>query len=522
VTDSNPNEQLHRAIGVTPTERYLKRLCDRTFLSLWSYSGIYRDQGNARGGHGKEVCDTLVVFQNHVIIFSDKDCAFPNTGDLQVDWSRWFRRAVLKSAEQIYGAERWIRDFPDRLFLDPSCTQPFPYPLPDPGEAKFHRVVVAHNASDRCRAELGGSGSLMIHTDIVGTQHILTPDHDCLPFAVGHIDPDKGFVHVLDDTALEIVMSALDTISDFVNYLMKKERFLTGDTIVLVPGEEDLLALYLGELNEKGEHDFVFPVDSTEDFDMLMLDEEGAWEDFAQSPKRQRQLAANRISYLWDGLIETTTHHVVQHTQYHTVDPSIAYNEKLLRIPAREPRLKRRMLSEALYDLVQRTPRGQRGLRVILPTEPGDTSYVFVALAQPDFAQSYEEYRRVRLELLYACVMVAKLVLGDLVDIVGIATEAQRAAGGSEDLIYLDARHWTERDEEKARELQKKLDILIEPSLYHARYYEYPDAPTAMQCIDPRHYRRAPRGSDRNRPCPCGSGKKHKKCCGRPWRLPNN
>jgi hypothetical protein len=72
--DTNPIPRLEpnpivRSEGVTETERYLKRLCDRSFLSLWSYSGVFRDQGRTDGkGDGKEVADLLVVFENHIII----------------------------------------------------------------------------------------------------------------------------------------------------------------------------------------------------------------------------------------------------------------------------------------------------------------------------------------------------------------------------------------------------------------------------------------------------------------------
>lgn len=70
--------------GVTAAERYLARLCKRSFLSLWSYPAVFRDQGRPGGkGDGKEVCDLLVVFENNVIIFSDKDCEFRGTGDLE-------------------------------------------------------------------------------------------------------------------------------------------------------------------------------------------------------------------------------------------------------------------------------------------------------------------------------------------------------------------------------------------------------------------------------------------------------
>src|ERR1700682_1651598 len=96
--------------GVTAAERYLQRLCKHSFLSLWSHMGIFRDQrGSGTKGDGKELCDLLVVFGNDILIFSDKACEFRNTGNLQLDWSRWFRRAVLKSADQVWGAERWIK-----------------------------------------------------------------------------------------------------------------------------------------------------------------------------------------------------------------------------------------------------------------------------------------------------------------------------------------------------------------------------------------------------------------------------
>lgn len=105
-----------RAMGVTPAERYLKDLCDHSFLSLWSYSGVYRDQGTTSARQiGKEVCDMLVVFENHILIFSDKYCEFPQSSDIDLNWSRWFRRAILASADQIFGAERWIRTNPHRL-----------------------------------------------------------------------------------------------------------------------------------------------------------------------------------------------------------------------------------------------------------------------------------------------------------------------------------------------------------------------------------------------------------------------
>ena len=61
---------------------------------------------------------------------------------------------------------------------------------------------------------------------------VIRDAHSNMPFVVGQVDPAKGYVHVFDDTALEIVMRTLDTITDFTAYLTKKEQFLTGNITV--------------------------------------------------------------------------------------------------------------------------------------------------------------------------------------------------------------------------------------------------------------------------------------------------
>lgn len=70
------NEPIVKAESVTGAESFLRALCENTFLSLWSYPGVFRDQGKKGTGDGKEVCDLLVVFGDHIIIFSDKYCEY--------------------------------------------------------------------------------------------------------------------------------------------------------------------------------------------------------------------------------------------------------------------------------------------------------------------------------------------------------------------------------------------------------------------------------------------------------------
>ena len=502
---------LQRTDGITPAERYLKRLCDRSFLSLWSYPGVYRDQGHGgKGGDGKEVCDLLVVFQNHVIIFSDKDCAFPETGNLELDWSRWYKRAVQKSAEQIWGAERWIKTFPGRLFLDRACTKPFPLDLPDPATAKFHRILVAHDAARRCREELGGSGSLMIAPDIVGPAHTTGGGGDVKPFMIGQVDSARGYVHVFDDTSLDIVMSTLDTVSDFVEYLTKKERFILSGRLGFAAGEEELLAFYLRDLNDSGEHDFVVPSHITS-----VTIVEGLWEEFTRSPERLAQLAANEVSYSWDRLIEAFSIHVLAGTQYYTTHPgyeNLSNQEKIFRFLAREPRTRRRLLVRGFLKAIRDTPKTMRFTRVMMPSKPGDPYYVFLLLPHLP-SVTYEEYREGRLKFLEACCMVAKLKFPEAKDIVGIATESGRGVKGTEDILYYDARVWTEGDAAEARSLQRDLNLLTEVTKVEGTEKEYPVVRPSPRPHPPGFAPYTP-GFPRKQPCPCGSGKKYKRCCG--------
>jgi hypothetical protein len=492
-----PDAVVSSTAGVTSAERFLAKLCKRSFLSMWSYPGVFRDQGRPGGkGDGKEVCDLLVVFENHIFIFSDKDCHFGDAGDLRTEWARWFKRAVKNSAKQVWGAERWITQFPGRLFLDRQCAIPFPINLPDPSEAIFHRIVVAHDASRACKQKLGGSGSLMLDSSLVGDAHF------DMPFVLGQIDSNRGYVHVLDDTTLNIVMSTLDTITDFTAYLEKKERFLTSNIKVFAAGEEELLAVYLRKLNKSGEHDFVIDGDC----DGVSF-EEGFWEAFVQSPERLAQVESNRVSYSWDRLIERFTFHAMSGTQYFTSGRPLRDQEIMFRFLAREPRTRRRMLAASLHEVLERSIHSSApwAARVMEPSDKGFPHYIFLFLKRKE-SLTDEEYRNQRMNLLSDYCHAAKLRYPLATDIIGIASESGLPPRRSEDLMYLDASHWSSKDAAKAKEIQNRFGLLRKVTAERTREYEYP--------VDHegRPRRTAP---SRNSPCPCGSGERFKRCHGK-------
>lgn len=495
-------EAIQRAEGVTTAERYLQRLCERSFLRLWSYPGVYRDQGVASGRGGKEVCDLLVVFENHVIVFSDKECEYPETGDAFRDWSRWYRRAVWKGALSTWGAERWISDHPDRLFLDRGCTKPFPISLPEPSKVVFHRIVVAHGASARCREHFGGgSGSLILCPRIVGEMHEVQGDRKPMPFTVGTLDPNRGYVHVLDDTTVDILLNELTTITDFVAYLERKEAFLASGRLGMAGGEEDLLAFYQKNLNRDGVHDFVVPSRATQ-----ALIQDGMWDDFLNSPERRARQKADEVSQTWDLLLDRFVEHLLGGTQYFGTG-SVREQEKVLRFMARESRTRRRMLSISLVELVKKTPRDRHGARIVAPSHPGDPHYVFLLVPHPQ-DMTDEAYREHRGKALYIYCMAAKVVAPEAKDIVGLATESGiDLMRRSEDVMYLDGSKWTPELQQEAEALREK-GIFKSMKKFASSFNEYPTTrgpgwgPIPMK------------GSERNMPCPCGSGKKKKKCHG--------
>ena len=346
--------------GLNKSEGYLANVCNRTFLSMWSYPNLYRE-------NGKELADLIVAFGEHILIFSDKDCAYPTMHVPESNWRRWFRRAVKKSAQQLWGAERWIPKYPNRVFLDRDCTEHFPFEI-DAANAHIHLIMVAHGASNACKEFFGGgSGSMMLESPVIGL------DAHTRPFVIGDLEPTKTFIHVLDDTTLDIVMAALDTISDFVSYLSKKEELFRSDKDIFVTGEEDLLPFYMTKMKGE-EHDFDFP----DEYSGVFIPE-GHWQEFCENPQRKAQIEEDKISYSWDELIEAFNTHALEGSQYWVDQGGIRSSEKVMRFLASTTRFERRVLSKQFLGLIAKTKVDLCGRRVHIPTREGLPFYVFIA-----------------------------------------------------------------------------------------------------------------------------------------------
>jgi hypothetical protein len=393
-----------RSEGATPSERYLAKLADKSFLNLWSYPNTFIDKRSGGKGDGKELCDLLVVCDDHILIFSDKTVAWPDGDDAILAWKRWYKRAILKSVDQIRGAERWITQFPDRIFIDPQCTQPLPINLPPPERRRIHRIVVALGAGNACKKYFNAErGSLLIHPDTKGDAH--WQGDGVMPFVVGDVDPNGSFVNVLDDATLDIVLRELDTISDLTEYLTKKEKLIRSGQLISAAGEEELVAYYMTHMNSSDQHDFTKP-DGTPIGDAHVSFDVGFYDDLRTNRQYLAKKEADKISYAWDTLIEQFTSHMLAGT---TIVPDgmpdqLSELEQGIRHMALVPRYKRRLFGEAIVDALAKSKSTDRFTRSLLPgpRDPHpETGFFFMTLAIPTFelADGYEGYRQVRRKL---------------------------------------------------------------------------------------------------------------------------
>jgi hypothetical protein len=490
-------EKIIRGAGTTPSERYLAHLADKTFLNLWSYPNLFIDKRVGGRGNGKELCDLLIVCGDDIIIFSDKSIEWPIGVDYKVAWPRWYRRAIDKSVAQIRGAERWLREFPNRIFLDAECTERFPIGLPPPERRRVHGVIVALGANKACREFYeDSSGTFPVAPSVKGVAHLSQDPRDAPAFGIGDVNPDGAFVHVFDDEALNILMKERDTVTDFVRYLTRRERFLRSGHLQLAIGEEELLAYYLQHGSKDGHdfvHDFLHPEDRAWKEGEFISIGGGVYERLMCHPSYLAKKKADEASYVWDRLINEFTGNILAGTSVVLAGqiPDAARAEEALRNMALESRVIRRFLGHSVADALIRAEREKynRFCRVLMPGPKSthrDVIYVLLILAYPTHLElkgGYEQYRNARISMLHAYCLNALSENRQIKRAVGIAIDASsRVTGrkvGSEDLLALDVEKWTPGLEEELREAHKEFDIMRPDRVRReaVSFDEYPTPP---------------------------------------------
>jgi len=381
--------------GLTISEKFVTKLCKHSFLKLWTHA-------NPKGKNGKELCDCLVVFDNHIIIISVKDVEFQETGD-EVGIKRWIRTAIGKSYSQLYGAVRWLNSVDEIERVDGRKIS-----LPDRKSRIYHRISVSLGSKGRIPIEWGDFG--------------------------------KGFVHILDEISLGALFTILSTITDLVDFLMELESITKNGTAIhlMEGGLEHLVALYASNNNS-----FSF-IDSNAS--KFIVDDD-YWVNFINSDIVKKWQEDTKISYSWDRIIEKFSKDLLTDGLFNMHDKSVSRNELALIEMAKQPRNHRTYLAESFIEILS-SSNNEIKSRIVKGYD--DTAFVFLIGDSKD--------REIRaIELLQRC-MISRVRMGNVKKVIGIAADKQGSNNKrfSEDIVFIEKANISEDEESEIISMQEK------------------------------------------------------------------
>ncbi len=464
---------IKRGVRFSSTEKNLAALADKIFLNLWTYPNLFRTAG-------KELCDLLVVCGDDVLIFSDKNIKWSSDTDVKVAWPRWYRKAIGKSAVQINGAARYLRDHPKSLFLDAACKERFPLAIPPADQRRVHLIAVALGGSEACAEYRNEApGFFEIDPTLKSDDHVKT-GAGFKPFAIGDVQLEGAFIHVFNEPALTLLARELDTVTDFTRYLVRRERIIRSGYLSPVAGEHELIAQYLISGGPDEEHDFRPPGGGEWREGETLNIPAGTYAALAAQPGYNARQKADEVSYKWDMFLGLFTDSILKGEAESGTgqQPDPFKVEHGLRSMALEPRLSRRLLASQIVDAMKTAEdkKADHFARNIVPGAHGaDTNvgYVFLILAHHGAAPgpAYDEYRNRRRIMLHCyCLSMLQNFRG-LKRAVGIGVDASSKVtgrtGGSEDFYALEVDTWTPELDTQVENLKRELGLLKPENLIH-------------------------------------------------------
>jgi len=378
-------------------ERVVHDLALKTFLTDWCYM-------NPILPSGKELCDLLVIFDEVAFIWQIKDLKLDEEG-------RYKESEVNKNLRQLSGAHRQLFNLKT------------PIELENPRRAK----------------ELFDSQAIK---EVYLISVLFGKGEEVFSF----IERAKTYtIHAFTRDFTQIILDELDTISDFKNYICAKESLLKQDKqIIIVGGEEELLALYL--MNNRN-------FDRLDDATHVMIDQ-GSWKRFQSSQEYQAKKEQDRISYIWDSIINRAH------------EGSSEY-ERVARELTRPNRFERRYLSKVYVDAQMEAERDDKYDVFRRTVAVGGVTYCFI------FGDDPEPRGRRKNMLLNMC-WIARGRLKENRKVIGIASEKKVRRTRSYDFCFIDLPEWTEENQKQMEKLQQETGILVNPIVGFAHENEYP------------------------------------------------
>ncbi len=387
---------------MTPSEKYIAKLCRISFLPFWSFP-------NPIGRNGKELCDLLVVCANTVIIISVKDIKFSEHKDLEIQQKRWSKKAIESSINQIKGAERYLNSVDSILLKDRRTS----IKLPDNDKRVIYRIAIAFGSDKDYQIPIGNY--------------------------------EKEFVHIFDEKSTATILSELDTITDFTNYLRAKEAFLQNCNI-LVAREVDFLAVYIETALE-----FIQPVD-------VLNCPNDLWESYISSQEYHDWQKTIKPSFIWDYMINHLfNYHITDSTNQERRD-SIEFAVRLIN---QENRMNRIELGICLDDAINKKSNG----RMLLPQENANHLYVFIPLTQDNWEGKEQE-----LEL--RCIVARKLN-PSVHNVIGIAIGSNTDGESVFDICHHYIPNLTDEFIENATQIQEEFGYFENPKMSNSSEFRH-------------------------------------------------
>tara|TARA_R110000868_G_scaffold84809_1_gene238850 strand:+ start:2625 stop:3815 length:1191 start_codon:yes stop_codon:yes gene_type:complete len=389
---------------MTPSEQYVADLCQKSFLPFWNFP-------NPIGKKNKELCDVLVICGNYILIISVKDIRISSHTDKKVQYERWVKKAVEDSAKQIYGAERFLK-IANEVYAKNRTNK---ISLPPKNERIIFRIAIAFGSDNAFPLPYGEFG--------------------------------QGFVHVFDEVSTSILLSELDTITDFTRYLTDKVQFLQGKYFSM-PKESDFLAFYI----QTG-------LDVDEKADAIVSDG-GLWESYVASKEYVEWQALLPQSKIWDYMIaQLHDYHISEETS----DKFRNEYEEAIRVINLESRINRIELGGILDNAIQR----KLSARMLRPLKGAKHCYVFMPLTPKNWEGKENE-----LEL--RC-MVARMENPTIEMVIGIGFGSN---GDGQDVYDICSHYIPEMSEEfikHAKEVQDELGYFKKPTFSNSKSYRKED-----------------------------------------------
>lgn len=298
-------------------------------------------------------------------------------------------------------------------------------------------------------------------------------------FTIGVLDRSKHFVHVLDELSLEVVMDEVDTITDFVQYLVAREAFLSDASMTVVAtGEEQLMAVYISQ-GDDSEHDFLPDGIGREKPDLVMYDD-SHYSGLRKRPEYVKKKLQDERSRAWDKMLEWLIQLGDPRLVHKEVNQPNHETEQGLRLMAAEPRFRRHLLTEALVEMLAaaaKEPRKRRA-RVFTTHEQPDLVYIFLVTPKLQ-TETDDEYRRARVAMLYLYCRSAKLKFPKADTFIGLGLDhpAKDYDMSSEDVIVFTCDEYTPEQRAEAEKIREEFGILGSGLTTHNGYAtEFPSS----------------------------------------------